>query len=32
VGGRFSAPVQTGPGSPPASCAVVPRLFPVAWR
>jgi hypothetical protein len=26
----FSAPVQTGPGSPPASCTMVPSLFPRA--
>jgi len=25
---RFSAPVQTGPGSHPASCTMGPRVFP----
>ena len=28
-GGRFSAPVQTGPGAYPASCAIGTGSFPV---
>ena len=31
-GARFSAPVQTGPGAPPASCTMGIRSFPGVKR